>query len=73
MTRLRCGSTAGRLLSRNEDREIKFSDGGSMGIPLFDAQAAMLHRIDDVFFHQTAGNVQAFSDLHMGQAFELAQ
>ena len=60
-------------MSRNEDGEKKFNGEGSMGVPLFDAQAAMFHGIDDVFFHQSAGDAQAFGDLQMAQAIELAQ
>lgn len=44
-----------------------------MRVPLPHANAAVLHGVDDVFFHQCPGNAQALGDLRVGQAFELAQ
>ena len=65
----RAGSRS--CVDRNEDSEIKFTtDQRSVGIPLAHPHPAMLHGVDDVFFHQGAGNAQALGDLQVGQAFE---
>ena len=45
----------------------------SVRIPLAHPHAAVFHGIDDVFFHQSAGDAQAFGDLQMAQAVQLAQ
>ena len=44
-----------------------------MPFPLAHPHPAVLHRVDDVLFHEAAGNTQAISDLRVGQAIELAQ
>src|SRR5450830_22527 len=68
------------LVSARGDADIAHSheqnDGrahGSARLPLTHPHAAVLHGIDDVLFHQAAGNPQALGDLRMGQAFDLAQ
>ncbi len=68
----------GHLLTRNEDREMKFKRcrariAKSVGFPFAHAHPTVLHRVDDVLFHQAAGNIEMFGDLRMGQAVQLAQ
>ena len=60
-------------MTRNEDRETKFNRAGSTGLPGSHAQAAVPHRIDDVLFHETAGDIQVRRYLVVGKTFQLAQ
>ena len=46
---------------------------GSGVVPLPDADAAMLHGVDDMFFYNTARHPEAFGDFRVRQAFDLAQ